>query len=215
MKRIAFLFLVLALVLTACGAPTPVTVIITVVPTNEPAVATEVPPVVVPTDTLEPVVAPTDTLEPVVVPTDTLAPAGPTNTPAPGVAPTSTKRSAVGVVFTDITRDVDAFSLRCNPVQINFSLTSINPAITGVIVYYRVYDKNSTLAPPVMIAGPNMDGDKKGHFTLEFKATDIKDDMRIANGWFEYQFVGLNKVGNVVGRSDKIVQEVTFTLECP
>jgi hypothetical protein len=208
MKRIAFLFLVLALVLTACGAPTPVTVIITVVPTNEPAVATEVPPVVVPTDTLEPVVVPTDTLEPVVVPTDT---------PAPGVAPTNTKPPAIGgAVFTDITRDIDAFSLKCSPSQLNFSLTSINPAITGVIVYYRVYDKNSTLKPPALIAGPNMVGDKKGNFTLELSALNINPDMRnVATGWFDYQFVGLNKVGNVVGRSDMVVKQVTYTLECP
>ena len=206
MKRIAFLFLVLALVLTACAAPTPVTIIITAVPpTTEPVMATDVP---APTD--KP--APTD--EPVVAPTDTLEPAAPTDTPKPGVAPTNTQRSAVSV-FTDITRDVDAFSLRCNPVQLNFSITSINPAITGVIIYYRVYDKNLTLDPPIMIAGPNMVGDKKGHFTLEFKATDVKDDMRIANGWFEYQFVGLNKSGNVVGRTEKIVKQVTFTLDCP
>jgi hypothetical protein len=112
---------------------------------------------------------------------------------------------------------VDALSLRCASSQvINFSLTSINPAITGVIIYYRVYDKNSTLKPPLMIAGPNMVGDKKGHFNLAFKSTDINPDMRnVAVGWFEYQFVGLNKVGNVVGRSDQIVQQVTYTLECP
>jgi hypothetical protein len=209
MKRIAFLFLVLALVLTACGAPTPVTIVITAVPpTNEPAaVATEVPPVVVPTDTLEPVVAATDTL----------APAAPTDTPKPGVAPTNTKPPAVGgAVFTDITRDIDAFSLKCSPSQLNFSLTSINPAITGAIVYYRVYDKNSTLKPPALIAGPNMVGDKKGHFTLEFSALNINPDMRnVATGWFDYQFVGLNKVGNVVGRSDMVVKQVTYTLECP
>src|SRR5664279_3535252 len=94
MKRIAFVFLVLALVLTACGAPTPVTIVITSVPpTSESAVATQVPPA--PVDTAVPVVVPTDTLAPVVVPTDTLAPAVPTNTSAPVVAgPTKTTRPA-------------------------------------------------------------------------------------------------------------------------
>ena len=79
-----------------------------------------------------------------------------------------------------------------------------------------MYDKNSTLKPPALIAGPNMVGDKKGNFTLELSALNINPDMRnVATGWFDYQFVGLNKVGNVVGRSDMVVKQVTYTLECP
>jgi hypothetical protein len=66
-----------------------------------------------------------------------------------------------------------------------------------------------------MIAGPNMVGDKKGHFALAFSALDIFPEFRLANGWFDYQFIGLGRVWNVVGRSDKVVQQVTFTLECP
>ncbi len=221
MKKIAVLFLALALLLTACGAPTPI--VITATP--EPVQATDVPaatdipatdvPAAAPTDTLAPAAA-TDTPAPAAVATDTPAPAAATNTTAPGVVATNTKPPAMGGdVFTDLTRDIDAFSFKCSPSQIHLSLKSINSAITGVTVYYRVVSKDSAALPGPMIAGPEMVSDKKGNFTLEFSALQINPDLRLANGWFEYQFVGLNKSGNVVGRSDKITQQVTFTLECP
>jgi len=219
MKRIVFVFLSFALLLTACAAPTPVTIVITA--TDAPVMATDVPAATdvptdvpaAPTDTLAP--APTDTQAPAAA-TDTPAPAAPTNTAVPGVAATNTKPPAVGgSVFTDITRDIDAFSLKCSPSQLHFTLKSINSAISKVALYYRVVAKDSTSAAGAMIPGPEMVSDKKGNFTLEFSALDINPDLRIANGWFEYQFIGLNKVGNVVGRSDKFTQQVTFTLECP
>lgn len=219
MKKIAVLFLALALLLTACGAPTPI--VITATP--EPVQATDVPaptdvpatdvPAAAPTDTLAPAAA-TDTPAPAAVATDTPAPAAATNTP--GAAATNTKPPAVGGdVFSDITRDIDAFSFKCSPSQIHLSLKSINSAITKVTVFYRVVSKDSAALPGAMITGPEMVSDKKGNFTLEFSALQINPDFRLANGWFDYQFVGLNKSGNVVGRSDKITQQVTFTLECP
>jgi hypothetical protein len=214
MKRIVFVFLALALVLTACGAPTPVTIVITATP-NDVVVPTDMP---APTD--EPVAtdvpAPTD--EPIAMPTDTPEAAAPTNTSAPvAAAPTKTTRPATtSDVFADITRDADSFSLRCAAIQgINFSLTSTNSAITKVFIYYRVVAKDSTLKPGAPVNNKEMTGDKKGHFSLFFQGVDVKDDLRLANGWFEYQFVGVNKTGNVVGRSDLIQKEVTFTLECP
>ncbi len=207
MKRIAVLFLALALLLTACGSPTPQTIVIR--ETAEPQ-ATDVPAQPAATDA----VAATD----VPAMTDTPAPAGaaPTETAAPQVAATNTKPPAVGgAVFADITRDINAFSLKCAPSELNFTLKSINPAITKVTIFYRVVDKNSTNAAGGMVIGKDMVGDKKGNFTLQFSALDVTPDLRLASGWFDYQFVGLNKSGNVVGRSDKVTQEVTFTLDCP
>jgi hypothetical protein len=211
MKRIVFVFLFLALALAACG-PAPTPVVITVVATNEPVVATNPPaPTEAPAPTDEPAAteAPAPTDEPA-------ATEAPEPTDEPGVAPTNTRPPAVGGdVFVDLTRDVDAFSLKCSPSELHFTVKSINKAITGVTLYYRVTDKDATSAAGGLITGPEMVGDKKGNFTLTFSALDIKDDLRLANGWFDYQFVGVNKFGDVVGRSDKIVKEVTFTLDCP
>jgi hypothetical protein len=207
MKRIVVLCLCLALVLSACASPTPVTIVITA--TNEPVAPTDVP---APTD--KP--APTD--EPAATATEEPAPSEPTATATekPGVAPTNTKPPAVGgAVLDQITRSGDVFSLRCAPSEITFSLVSLNVAITGVTLYYRVVDKNSTLAPPGMVNSKDMVGDKKGNFTLEFSALDVNPNLRFANGWFDYQFVAVNKFGDVVGRSDKFIKEVTFTLDCP
>jgi hypothetical protein len=32
--------------------------------------------------------------------------------------------------------------------------------------------------------------------------------------WFDYQFVGISKVGDVIGRSGRISKQVTYTLDC-
>ena len=221
MKKIVVLFLALALLLTACAAPTPITVVVTA--TAEPVVATDVPAPtdvptavsVAPTDTAAPA-APTDTAVPAVVPTETAAPVEATATVAAGPTATNTKPPAVGgSVFTELTRDIDAFSLKCAPSQLHFTAKTTNTAITKVTLYYRVIDKSSTLPAGAMVNSKDMLGDKKGNFTLEFSALDVNPDLRLANGWFEYQFVGLNKTGDRVGSSDKIVKQVTFTLECP
>lgn len=198
MKKIVFVFLALAILLTACGSPAPVTSV--VIPTDEPAAATDMP---------------MDTDEPG-QPTETTTPAAPAETAEPGAAPTDTKSPAIGAdMFIELRRTSDIFSLRCSPDKIVFTLVSVNPLITGVDFYYRVVDKDSSMAPGALIRGGEMIGDDKGNFTLEFSALDVEDDMRTANGWFDYQFIGLNKFGDPVGRTDKIVQQVTYTIDCP
>ena len=66
-----------------------------------------------------------------------------------------------------------------------------------------------------MVNSKEMKGDNNGHFTLVFNVADLDEDLRYANGWFEYQVVGLNKGNAIVGRSDKVVKQVTFTIACP
>jgi len=214
MKRIVFAFLTLALVLAACGAPpTPVTIIITA--TDEPVVATEPPP---PTDIPAPTDAPaaTETTAPAAAPTETTAPAAAPSETSAGPAPTNTRPPAVGGdVFVNITHDIEAFALRCSPSQINFTLSSVNPAITSVDFYYRVRDKNVAVQTVNYIRGKEMVGDGKGNYTLEFSALDVHPDQRKAVGWFDYQFIGINKFGDVVGRSERFEDQITFTLDCP
>jgi hypothetical protein len=42
----------------------------------------------------------------------------------------------------------------------------------------------------------------------------IHPDLRKALAWFDFQLVGLNKQGQAVGRTEKIVQLVTYTIDC-
>jgi len=226
MKKIFVAFLALALMLTACAVPgaqapaqQPVVVNITVVAPAAPA-ATDVPaPTAVPaTDVPAPTDVPPTAVPPTAVPaTDvpTAAPAEPTSTTAAGVAPSATPQPAVGGdVFINITRSGDAFSLKCSPSEILFKATSNSTYITSAVFYYRLVDKVTNHTSPWNSAG-NMDTDGNGNFSYNFSALDITPDLRYANGWFEYQLVGLNKGGNVVGRTDKFEKIVTFTLDCP
>jgi len=43
----------------------------------------------------------------------------------------------------------------------------------------------------------------------------VQNNLRKPNVWFDYQFVRLNKTGGVVGRSEKIIQQVSYTFDCP
>lgn len=193
MKRVIVLFLSLALLLTACGSPTPQTI---VVATDAPVLLVTDAPVL--TD------EPERTDEPVVT------------EDAPAVGATNTEDAPAGdSFFTDLTRSFDAFSLRCEPSLIEFAVKSTNPAIVKVMLFYRVVDKESTMAPGALNNSKEMISNVQDNFTLAFTALDLKPDLRKNNGWFDYQFVGLNKLGSVVGRSEPIVQEVTFTLNCP
>ena len=59
-----------------------------------------------------------------------------------------------------------------------------------------------------MISGAN------GSFTIVFSAEDVNANFRKPNAWFDYQFIGSSQSG-VVGRSEKIEQQVTYTFDCP
>ncbi|HEU0047832.1 MAG TPA: hypothetical protein VFQ43_09545, partial [Nitrososphaera sp.] len=54
-----------------------------------------------------------------------------------------------------------------------------------------------------------------GNFTLAFKGEDVNSDIRLDGSWFDFQFVGLAKSGDVVDRSDKFEQLVKYTFDCP
>ncbi|NOZ00147.1 MAG: hypothetical protein GXP40_13250 [Chloroflexi bacterium] len=208
MKKI--LFLLFAVVLSACGAVAPVQptaappVVITVL---VPVEVTQPPPPASPT------AIPTE--PPAPTPTQEMPAAVPTNTPEPEVLPTATAQSGVGgTVFTNVSRSADKFSLNCLPTEITFSLTSVDPYITEVDLYYRMEDQLSGEISTWSNAG-KMEPDGNGNYSIVFTALDVNPDLRYENGWLDYQFVGTNKYGDVVGRSQKIVKEVVFTRHCP
>lgn len=207
MKKLIFGFLLLTL--SACSAaptaapvaPQPIIVNVTVVAPVAPAVA-EAPTVAAAAPATE-------------VPTN--APAEPTATSAPVIEATPTSPPAVGAdVFGNFNRSGDSFSLKCSPSAVTFSVTSLNAYIVKTQFYYRMIDKLNSI-PSQWYAAGDMDSDKKGNFSIEITALEVNPDVRFDHGWFEYQFVGLNKTGDVVGRTSKelFAKQVTFTKDCP
>jgi hypothetical protein len=59
-----------------------------------------------------------------------------------------------------------------------------------------------------------MKSDKNGNFTIDFSSTRVDPDLRSHKAWFDYQFVGINKLGDAVGRSAKISKQITYTIDC-
>jgi hypothetical protein len=221
MKRA--LTLALGLILSACSAlpaaPTP-----TAAPTWTPVVVVQTVVVtVIPTQA--PTQPPTPTPGPTVtaIPSPTTAPAAaapaaaaqaPTSAPAAGESPTATlPANAGGDLFTNLTRGGDHFALKCLPETITFGVHTDNFYVTEVDVYYRIEDRLSVSISNWHNAGA-MTSDKNGNFTIDLPASAVDPDLRSHRAWFDYQFVGVNKVGDAVGRSAKIVKQITYTIDC-
>jgi hypothetical protein len=220
MKRILVLFL--ALILVACGAPP--------APTQQPTAAppepTQTPLIVVETVivTVVPTDLPTQVPSPTLLPQPTEVPATqpPTSVPAEAVAaPTEAAGGPVTVDdsfgagwFASMTRDRNDFSLRCQlNKQITFSVKPTDPNITQVDFYYRIEDRETGAIFDWQNAG-RMIRDANGSFTLIFSGEKVSANFRKPNAWFDYQFIGSSNSG-VVGRSEKIEQQVTYTFDCP
>ena len=218
MKRILIIFL--ALVLVACSTPaateqptvappepssTPVviveTVVVTVIPTQAP---TEIP-------------SPTPT--PLPPPTEVPATQAPTQ-PAAAAADTSggliTTDDVLGAGwFANMTRTANAFSFRCQlSKDITLSVKPTDPNITEVNFYYRIEDRATGAVFDWQNAG-RMFPDANGNFALVFSGESVNANFRKPNAWFDYQFIGMSRSGGVMGRSEKIVQQVIYTLDCP
>jgi hypothetical protein len=197
MKKI--MILLLAVALTACGAASPAqpqptayaTVLVTVVATQE---AAQQPAAVVPTQE-PPTVAPTQEA----MPEPTEAPAG---------------QAAVGFNFDSISRTGDKFSLKCAPSEVSFNVTTTNNYVTDVYFYYRMEDLASGIISPWFNAG-TMKNDGNGNYSLVFSALDVNPDVRYKQGWMDYQFVATSKQGGAVGRSEKYIKLITWSLDCP
>lgn len=208
--------LMLAFALAGCGAlaptapptsassPTPVvvvqTVLVTVVPTEK---STEVP-----TSTVVPPPSPTPQLA-----ASSSQPAAATAT-AGDTTPTATlPANAGGGLVTGLARSMDHFALRCQPDTITFGVSTDNVYVTGVDFYYRIEDRLG-VGISQWNWGGSMVSDKHGNFTMDFPASRVDKDLRSHRAWFDYQFVGLNKLGDALGRSAKIVKQITFAIDC-
>lgn len=220
-----FVILMLAVLVTACASP---------VPTEQvalPPEPTQTPVVVVQTVVVEATQAPTDvppptevppTAAPVVVtvvvePTQAPVQAAPTQDPAAQASVNAlvSLDNALGKgVFTNMTMSSSNLTLRCSPRDITFNITASNPAIADVVFYYRIVDL-ARLYPSEWKAFGNMKSTGNGNFTLTFTGENVNPSLRLDGSWFEFQFVGLAKNGNVVDRSEKFESLVKYTFDCP
>ena len=215
MKKVIVLALIIAVAIAACDA--------TYAPTQAPVEPTAVPPtaevIVVTVEvpvTVEPPEAPATP-----VPTATLPPA-PTEVPPTEAAPVdsavsggpvSVDASLWGEFFKDITYSNPSFSLRCQPTQITFNATANDPAIIAVDFYFRMEDRKGITITEWKNLG-RMEPKGNGTFSLTMSGETIHPDLRKALAWFDFQLVGINKLGQVMGRTEKIVQLVTYTIDC-
>ncbi len=226
MKKI--LILVLALALSGCSALTSVSPTSAPPPTAQviiatvlvPVVATQ-PPTSIPTDTPVP---PTPTPQVIVVTATSANTAAPTATSSGPATATATLPSDAGglskagvVLFSNLTRSGSYFNLRCPPQDITFGVSTSDPSVVEVDLYYRMEDL--TTVPPTISAWKNlakMNGDNNGNYTLDVSTLQLSQDLRTsAKSWFDYQFVGIAKDGNSVGNSGKISQQVLYLKNCP
>lgn len=227
MKKLFILTMIFVLALSACdamGSPTeapaqptavPPTAEVIVVTVEVPVeVTAEQPPTAVPTavpaDTQAPTPVPPTAAPPTEVPpTEAAAPAA----SAPTGGATTVDSSFWGGFFKDITYSSPSFSLRCQPKEITITATATNPYIVDVDMYYRIEDRQGTYITEWKNTG-KMKATGNGTFTKTFSGEDVHPDLRKALAWFDFQLVGLNKQADAVGRTEKIVQLVTYTIDC-
>lgn len=216
------LIVILALTLAACGSPAP-----TQLPTSAPPQPTQTPAVVIQTVvvTVIPTQAPTNvppaTFTAVPLPTEVppTQAAAATQPPAQETAPEANGVISVDETlgagfFTSMTRSRSDFSLRCQlNKEIMFSAKPVDPNIKQVDLFYRIEDRASGAVFDWQNAG-RMIRDANGGFSLVFSGENVSANFRKPNAWFDYQFIGSNGSG-VVGRSEKIEQQVTYTFDCP
>jgi len=233
--RTAVLVIFLALILVACGtaaptgdqpAPTqappeptqtPVVVVETVVEKVFETVVVTVIPTQIPTEvpSITPLPPPTE-----VPPTQAVAeatqPAAPTAAPAVNASggPIMVDNTFGAGWFVDLTRSRNDFALRCQLSKaITFSVKPTDPNIIQVDFYYRIQDRATGAVFDWQNAG-RMIADANRSFTIVFSGEDVNANFRKPNAWFDYQFIGSSRNG-VVGRSEKIEQQVTYTFDCP
>jgi hypothetical protein len=133
---------------------------------------------------------------------------------APGSATATLPPDAGGPLFTNLTRSSDHLSLNCQPDTITFGLSATDPKVTEVDLFYRIEDKNSSTISGWIDIG-KMVSDGNGNFMFNFKSSMVYSDLRKKEAWLDYQFIGLNNAAQVIGRSARIVQQITYTIDCP
>ena len=185
------------------------TVIVPATSEAEVAAPTVVPPTEVP-PTLAPTLVP-PTAEVIVV----TATSAPVSAPVASGAPIQIDNILGKGVFTNMTMSEDTLTLRCTPREITFNITASLPEITDALLAYRVVDNPAGLYPSEWQSNIKMQSDKNGNFSIVFGGDDVDEDLRLDKAWLDIQFIGLNKGGAPVDRTQKIERLITYYKDCP
>ena len=207
MKRKVYLIMIL--VLTGCSAipaaqsaepnnPTPIVVVQTVL-------------VPQPSDAATPVAATPLAVQPQVAQQSQAF--GTQSAVIPVTGPIAIPATFNGKSFTNLSVSGDKFSLRCEPKQISFDATTTDVYITQVDLYWRLRDKHSTFVEN-WSWGRTLETDGLYHFWITISGSDIPPDVRKRQAWFDFEFVGMNKYGEAIGRTEKITDLVSYTIDC-
>jgi hypothetical protein len=223
------LTIALAFLLTACGVvqptvqqepPTPIVQTVVVVATTQVP-----PPTAVSLPTQAPTNTPLPTETPTTVSTNTAEPtataeqqqssnAAPTDTS--GLVPVNVDNTLGKGVFTNITFNTDKLTLNCFPREMEISMKAALPEITRVEMYYRIVDAPSGLYPSEWMLVGNLGTDNKGTFYTTFAALNINPNFRgLDQAWIDFQFIGINKGGAAIDRTQKIERLVYYYKNCP
>ncbi len=235
MKKI--LLISLAFLLTACGAapiqqalPTPIIMTVIVpatsaaevvaptaiaLPTQVPTLPpTEVPPTIVPTEIPSTAVPPTAQVIVVTATNEASVSGSTTNISATSGAPIPIDNTLGKGVFVNMTMSSDSVTLRCFPREITFNIKANLPEITDALMAYRIVDNPAGLYPSAWQSNIKMKGDGNGNFTLVFGGDDVDENLRLDKAWLDVQFIGLNKGGAAVDRTQKIERLITYRKDC-
>jgi hypothetical protein len=239
MKQI--LLISLSFLLAACGAgsaqqaqPTPIIMTVVVPATSDAQAAA---PTAIPLPTQEPTLPPTE-IPPTAVPT-----AAPTEVPPTVVQPTAqvivvtattdavtgasviSGSAAAGApipidnilgkgVFVNMTMSSDTLTLRCFPREITFNIKANLPDIADALMAYRIVDNPAGQYPSAWQSNIKMKGDGNGNFSIVFGGDDVNENLRLDKAWLDVQFIGLNKGGAAVDRTQKIERLITYRKDC-
>jgi len=137
-------------------------------------------------------------------------------TDASGLVPVNVDNTLGKGVFTNITFNTDKLTLNCFPREMEISMKAALPEITRVEMYYRIVDAPSGLYPSEWMLVGNLGTDNKGTFYTTFAALNINPNFRgLDQAWIDFQFIGINKGGAAVDRTQKIERLVYYYKNCP
>ena len=208
----SIILLGLAFVSSACSGPAPAGIGSDSVPTAIVIVHTVVVTAVETAAGASPTVSATSTLLPVSPAATLAATLAGTSALATG-EPLTIPASFYGPVFTNITVSTNTFSLRCPPKEITIDAITGDSRVTQVDMYIRVRDKHSEDIPNWSWSR-TFETDGQSNFWVTLKGEDVPPDLRKAQGWFDFQLIGIGKNRAVLGRTEKIKDQVSYTIDC-
>lgn len=135
------------------------------------------------------------------------------NSDVPGPSPSATPELS-GELFSKVSHSTDVLHFNCDPLEIIFNLTVKNPDIKHVAFFFRMKDKATGIVN-AWSNGEDMRAAGNGIFQFIFQARAIPNEARTKQAWVQFQFAGLNKAGESLGRSQIFANEITYTSDCP